>query len=316
MEGTASGDASLPDDRSMRLSGPGGSPPSVQNFWEGEGGHNGLQPSHSHPRLHTLSGEWPPDASRQQQNHGGSENFGSLLDFDLTLSSLSVPICSGAKSALAHKSALPLCDVGDFEFHVPFCDLSSSSVCAAPNQSFGFESMLGENSRDNENVEPSHVTHVGEKDNGAAQLDYLCLDCGAVHLDPDLQGTSSCVTCGLRLCPVEKAPKEMCNHCGARVASERPPVEVSQHVVDTIHPEAYDAVTTRWLPALETDTRLVDLHASTREALQWMPLIELFEVQDVIMTFVYLDGTHGAQHDDKPAGPAAAGFCAIHQLAN
>lgn len=62
------------------------------------------------------------------------------------------------------------------------------------------------------------------------------------------------------------------------------------------------------------DVRLYDSHKSTVEALRWAPPIVAHEVAEVIMTYIYMDGTDGARKVDGPQGRAASAFCAIHEL--
>ena len=130
---------------------------------------------------------------------------------------------------------------------------------------------------------PTQATHHDTR------LEHLCLDCGQSHPAPKSNDRVECYVCGLQLCCLQDSRSTgRCQHCAKRQLAAREPIDVNMNVINTIHPDAYRAIKNTWLPPLETDLRLVDLHWSTIAALKYVTPISKAGLSDVVMSVVYI----------------------------
>ena len=128
-------------------------------------------------------------------------------------------------------------------------------------------------------------------------------------------GSAWCPVCTAKVCGLRANVGDgLCGHCRVRIETGRDAIKLERDAIQTIHPDAFRAVTEQWMPPLEMDVRLYDMHKSIVEALRWTPPIAPHETLEVIMTYIYMDGTDGARKVDGPQGFAASAFCIVHEL--
>lgn len=115
---------------------------------------------------------------------------------------------------------------------------------------------------------PNHAACPGTDGHSPCEdgLAYLCLDCGNRHSEI-ASDECMCGTCGLRICHLRSTHDGLCRHCTERVVQGVEPVTLENDSIPTVCPSVIEALCRQWVPCLEMDVRLIDLHWCTKAAL-------------------------------------------------
>ena len=138
-----------------------------------------------------------------------------------------------------------------------------------------------------DSYEPTEQAAEQCADEDDMQLVLTCLDCGERHLSEDSEQRYECLHCGMLKCPDNTAI--LCSHCTYRVAHGLSRVSSAHDTIPTVEPRAVQQLTTRWMPDLELDFRLLDLHCSTQAELWITEPLRAGEEWMICMTNLFID---------------------------